>query len=133
MKTKKKLKFTEVKDSGKRQLFQTGAHRDIQDGKGRFDLLPSYALSRLARHFEAGARKYSAEKWRKGIPRARYLDSCGRHLQELIAGMDDEDHASAVAWNILCFIETQKAIEEGIIPKELDDLSESQKLRPKKW
>ena len=30
----------EIKDSGARREFETGAVRDIQDGKGRCDLLP---------------------------------------------------------------------------------------------
>jgi hypothetical protein len=130
---KKEKKFSDVKDSGKRQKFSTGAQRDTQDGKGRFDLLPPYAMFRLARHFENGARKYDDNNWRKGIPLKRYLESLERHLAKLKSGMDDEDHAAAVAWNIMCFIETQKAIEEDILPKELDNLTGEQKLMPKKW
>ena len=30
----------EIKDSGERREFDTGAVRDIQEGKGRMDLLP---------------------------------------------------------------------------------------------
>lgn len=122
-----------LKDTGKRQRFATGAVRDVSVGKGRFDLLPPYAIFRIARHFEAGAVKYGDSNWRKGIPLSRYLDSAERHLNKLKCGMDDEDHAAAAAWNILCFIETKKAIEEGILPQELDDITERQELMPKKW
>lgn len=125
--------FSSVKSSGAMQEFGTGAVRDTPEGKGRFDLLPGYALWRLARHFENGAKKYSANNWRKGIPLARYLDSAGRHLEKLKAGWRDEDHAAAAAWNILCFLETEKAIKEGLLPKDLDDLSEGQALIPKDW
>lgn len=38
-----------IKDSGKRREFETGAVRDIQEGKGRCDLLP---LDVLAEHME---------------------------------------------------------------------------------
>jgi hypothetical protein len=38
-----KKKFT-VKDSGARQSFDTGAVRDIQAGKGRFDLITPFML-----------------------------------------------------------------------------------------
>jgi len=31
---------TKIKDSGERRKFESGAVRDISDGKGRFDLLP---------------------------------------------------------------------------------------------
>ncbi len=34
----------------------------------------------------------------------------------------DEDHLSAAAWNLMAIIETQKRIELGILPKELDNL-----------
>lgn len=37
----------EIKDSGKRREFDTGAVRDIQEGKGRCDLLPLDIVSRL--------------------------------------------------------------------------------------
>ena len=34
------LEETKIKDSGERRKFETGAVRDISEGKGRFDLLP---------------------------------------------------------------------------------------------
>lgn len=37
----------EIKDSGHRRIFGTGAVRDIQEGKGRCDLLPLDILSEL--------------------------------------------------------------------------------------
>ena len=38
-----------LKDSGKREEFPTGSRRDQRAGKGRFDLIPTMALRRLAR------------------------------------------------------------------------------------
>ena len=38
-----------ILDSGERREFESGAVRDIQEGKGRFDLLP---LGEVARYFE---------------------------------------------------------------------------------
>ena len=40
--------MSEIKDSGKRREFDTGAVRDIQEGKGRCDLLPLQEISDLA-------------------------------------------------------------------------------------
>lgn len=37
----------EIKDSGNRTEFATGAVRDIQQGKGRFDLMPLKAMGKL--------------------------------------------------------------------------------------
>lgn len=111
-----------IKDSGQRHKFVTGAQRDTQEGKGRFDLLPVHAITRLAQHFENGAKKYDADNWRKGIPLNRYLDSALRHLFKFADGEKDEDHAIAAAWNVLCLVETEYMINKGILPKELDTL-----------
>lgn len=119
--------FNAVRDSGAEQDFGTGAVRDTQVGKGRFDLLPPYALLRLAQHFENGANRYEARNWEKGIPCSRYLDSAFRHMIKMLMGLDDEDHESACAWNILCLVETKLRAELGILPKELNDLPNTYK------
>jgi len=120
--------FNEVKDSGERQEFNTGSKRDTNKGKGRFDLIPPYALKRLAQHYENGADKYGDRNWEKGQPFARYLDSAIRHAYAYLGGSSDEDHLAAVAWNALALIETEHRVELGILPKELDDLSELRKI-----
>jgi len=89
--------FNDVKDSGERQEFYTGAVRDREVGKGRFDLLPAYALTRLAKHYENGAKKYCDRNWEKGMPLSRYLDSAMRHLVKYLGGSREEDHLAAVA------------------------------------
>lgn len=40
-------KETMIKDSGERRQFETGAVRDIQDGKGRCDLMPLMVVANL--------------------------------------------------------------------------------------
>jgi len=119
-----KKKFDKVKDSGKREEFDTGAKRDTQEGKGRFDLLPVNAIFRLAKHFENGSRKYGDDNWRKGIPLKRYLDSMMRHSFKFAGGLEDEDHLSAIIWNACCLLETQEMIRQGKLPKYLDNLPE---------
>lgn len=116
--------FDKVKDSGKRQEFVTGSRRDTRDGKGRFDLIPTIPMRRLAKHYENGANKYGDRNWETGQPLSRYLDSCERHLMAVKEGLEDEDHAAAVAWNIFAFIHTLDLIRAGVLPKELDDLGE---------
>ena len=90
-----------LKDSGNRREFDTGAVRDMREGKGRCDLLPACALLRLAKHYEAGAKKYSDRNWENGIPISVMVDSAMRHLLKYMDGQTDEDHLVAVAWNIL--------------------------------
>lgn len=116
------ISYDKVVDSGARQEFGTGAVRDTQDGKGRFDLLPYYAITRLAQHFENGAQKYGDDNWRQGIPLRRYLDSMLRHAFKFLAGSRDEDHLAAVIWNASCLLETQELINQGLLPQELDNL-----------
>jgi hypothetical protein len=111
-----------LKDSGSRQEFSTGAVRDNQGGKGRYDLMPMHALFRLARVFEKGAIKYDDDNWRKGIPLRRYLDSALRHLCKFAEGHRDEDHAAQAMWNLACMVETEHMIHTGQLPAELNDL-----------
>lgn len=94
-------KVNVLKDSGDRRKFESGAIRDMQEGKGRCDLLPAAALLRLAKHYEAGAVKYSDRNWEQGIPVSVMIDSALRHLLKYMDGATDEDHLVAVAWNIL--------------------------------
>ncbi len=119
--------FKEVKDSGKRQEFNTGSVRDTRDGKGRFDLISPLALKRLAKHYENGAVKYGDRNWEKGQPMSRYIDSLIRHAYCLLEGKKDEDHASAIAWNAFAYIHTEEAIERGFLPKELNDMPNYEK------
>ena len=111
-----------IKDSGNRSEFETGAHRDLSEGKGRMDLLPFTALMEVSKIFEEGAKKYRANNWRRGIPLSRYADSGMRHFAKWMAGYRDEPHLEQAAWNILCLIETQSAIKQGLLPANLNDL-----------
>ena len=88
-------------DSGHRREFESGAVRDMQEGKGRCDLLPACSLLRLAKHYEAGAKKYEDRNWEKGIPISVMIDSGLRHIFKYLDGQTDEDHLAAAAWNIL--------------------------------
>lgn len=114
----------EIKDSGKREEFVTGSVRDCPDGKGRYDLLPTRAMKRLAQHFEGGAKKYAERNWEKGQRLGRYLESAIRHAFNYLEGDRSEDHAIACAWNMMCLVETEERIKKGLLPEELDDLSD---------
>ena len=111
--------YTEVKDSGVRQSFESGAVRDIQAGKGRFDLITPVALMRLARHYEHGAVKYGDSNWTKGIPVMRFLDSAIRHLNNYVNGDRSEDHLAAAAWNCFSAMHTEDMAMSGVLPAKL--------------
>jgi hypothetical protein len=141
-----------ILDSGERREFGTGAVRDIQEGKGRCDLMPLDVVNmymgvwdgteifnaiytfqqtgnpddllgalwhfneldpfttvlEVAKHFEAGAKKYGEYNWQKGIPVHCYIDSAVRHYLKYLRGDNDEPHDRAFVWNILCCIWTCK-------------------------
>ena len=99
-----------IKDSGERHQFETGAVRDIQEGKGRCDLLPARAILRLSKHFEEGAKKYGERNWSKGIPINSFIDSGLRHIMKYMAGETDEDHLTAAAWNFMCAMELEEKL-----------------------
>lgn len=70
----------------------------------------------LARHFEAGARKYGDNNWRKGIPVNVFIDSAIRHFCKFMRGDTDEPHDIAFMWNVICCIWTIKNL--GLIKQE---------------
>lgn len=62
----------------------------------------------VAKHFEAGAKKYGEYNWQMGIPAHCYIDSAVRHYLKWLRGDKDEPHDRAFVWNILCCIWTCK-------------------------
>lgn len=106
-----------VKDSGKRQGFETGAVRDTQDDKPRPDLISPFMKWRLGMHLAKGAKKYSERNWEKGFPFSRLLASAERHLTEFEMGLTDEDHLAACIFNLMAIMHFQEVGRD-----ELDDL-----------
>jgi hypothetical protein len=99
----------ETKDSGKRQDYASGMRREIQDGKPDFSLLLTdqpyhdQLLTRWAELMERGAVKYGRRNWQLACSEeelARFKASAFRHFVQWISGETDEDHASAVLFNI---------------------------------
>lgn len=115
-----------ILDSGERTSFDTGAVRDMHVGKGRFDLLPWYAIHDVAKHCEDGAEKYGERNVDKGIPQHSLIDSAIRHLVKYIHGETDEPHLRAAAWNVLW------ALEQETTHKELNDLPWGEKAQVEK-
>jgi hypothetical protein len=102
-------KFT-TKDSGKREEYESGMRRDTQEGKPDFSLIMAekmpyseQLLTRWADLMTRGADKYGARNWEKACSEeelARFKASAFRHFMQWMNGETDEDHASAVLFNI---------------------------------
>ena len=98
-----------------KQQFETGAQRDTDEGKLRYDLIPPSSLARLAKRYTDGAGHYGDHNWTKGIPSSRHLQSLMRHLEGVRAGDTSEDHAAAIAWNAFAIM-----FNEDCLPDQHD-------------
>lgn len=105
-----------TKDSGKREKHPTGAVRDIQEGKGRYDLISPFAIKRIAGVYERGSEKYADRNWEKGFVFSRCLNSALRHIFQYMMGMRDEDHLAQAAWNLMALLHFEET------HPELDDM-----------
>lgn len=103
-----------IKDSGERTKFSTGAVRDMHAGKGRFDLLPWRAIMEVAKHCENGALKYGEHNVDQGIPTHSLFDSAVRHLAKYIDGWTDEPHLVAALWNLLWLLQMELKMPECV-------------------
>ena len=101
--------------------YATGATRGTAVGRGRYDLISSRFLRRLAIHLEKGAEHYAPRNWEKGLPLCRSFGSMIRHAYQWLSGARDEDHLAAVACNIMFLIHTEELIQEGLLPSSLMD------------
>lgn len=92
-----------VKDSGVREEYASGMRRDTQDGKPDYTLIDREGLRRYAQHLTLGAGKYGRDNWRLADSQEeleRFRSSAMRHLMQWLNGDRDEDHASAVKFNL---------------------------------
>lgn len=98
-----------IKDSGKRQQFASGMVRDIATGKPEIHrVLEGPMFMRWVIHLTKGAIKYpdnldGTANWTKAAHHEelrRFKQSALRHFMQWYFGDKDEDHASAVFFNI---------------------------------
>ena len=96
-----------AKGQGELGETKTGAKRERNDGRGRFDLLPYEGLEELAKWYEAGAEKYGDRNWEKGLEVQDCTNRMVRHSIKAANGWMDEGpfaHYAAVAWNAIAAI-----------------------------
>lgn len=98
--------------------------------KIRFELIAPEALLELAKVYTAGAEKYAADNWRKGMPYRECLGSLQRHLKKWEMGLKEDPetnchHLAHVAWNALTLyvyelhgLGTDDRVK---LPKQLDE------------
>jgi len=92
-----------TRDSGERVLFKSGMNRDNDGQKTRYDLLYIPMLKRWAELMARGADKYGERNWEKANSKEemnRFKASAFRHFIQWFMDENDEDHGSAVFFNI---------------------------------
>lgn len=120
-----------ISDSGNRTVFENGFQRDIQEGKGRFDLLPWRAIWQLSKHCEEGALKYGEHNIDRGCPQHLLISSAIRHLVKYMLGWDDEPHLRAALWNVAWALEQTETHPELLdIPYKEPELKYEHKGEP---
>ena len=95
-------------DSGERKIFAGGYAKDPAKGE-----LVDYTLvfdgpmfERWALHLARGAKKYAKRNWMKAedaAAMAQFKESAARHFVQWLRGDTDEDHASAMFFNVNCY------------------------------
>jgi hypothetical protein len=120
-----------TKDSGKRQEYNSGMKRDIQDNKPRFDLIlpleqpyDETLLYRWGMLLERGMTKYGYRNWEKANSLEefnRFKASAWRHFVQAMNGETDEDHLAAIVFNLnaICFLQSKLKIKMDGTPQSL--------------
>lgn len=97
------VKF-KIKDSGVRAQFDSGMVRDVATDKVDYSLVMDGPMfQRWATHLTNGAKKYDKRNWMKASGQEeldRFRESALRHFVQWFRGETDEDHASAVIFNL---------------------------------
>lgn len=135
-----KLKKYEKSEEEKKQLGQKDAGR-FDEGKNRHDLIPAWAIDKLAEVYTYGASKYDDNNWWKGMKWWKVQGPLERHYNRWKRGSikDDESncyHLAMVAWNaiaLMCYQEWSLG-EDTRVPLDMDMLPEEERAkRIKHW
>ncbi len=74
-------------------------------GKAPLSLIPTVALTGMAKVFAFGAKKYGRHNFRKGMDHSRVLDAAGRHILAIMDGEDIDPESGEPHWaHALCSI-----------------------------
>ncbi len=109
--------FTTLSDAGGRKEYNTGMQREDDENRGMPSLISPHMLTRLSKHMELGAKKYSEHNWMKGANYQRFIDSIYRHTIAFQKGDTTEDHLSAIIFNAMAMVH----FDETGRANELDD------------
>ena len=111
-KVKKVSGGTALSDSGTKETFPSGYHRDSRKGKGRYDLIPPRPIHLLACVFEDGGAKHGDRNWEKGGEVGSFIDCAKRHIAKYEANMRVQPHMTQAIWNLITGLEMAIRVDD---------------------
>ena len=94
------------------RVFDSGSKRDDDTDKPLVNHLTAYTRLRFGYLLRMGANKYGKNNWQKGQPTETALESLHRHLAKYELGDRNEDHLSAIIFNVQLIMQNEE--KEGI-------------------
>jgi len=94
------------------RIFDSGSKRDDDTDKPLVNHLTAYTRLRFGYLLREGANKYGKNNWQKGQPTETALESLHRHLAKYEIGDRNEDHLSAIIFNVQLIMQNEE--KEGI-------------------
>lgn len=82
---------------------KNGFKREDKSTKVDYTLIPIPLLERLAKHYTDGAKVHGRDNWKKSKDLETFKQSACRHFIAWMENKKDEDHASALVWNVFCY------------------------------
>jgi hypothetical protein len=86
----------------------------FSEGKNRYDLIPEWPISELAKVYTYGCKKYDDDNWRKGLAwKKNVISPLKRHLSQWLRGeiRDEESnchHLAMVMWQCCALMEYER-------------------------
>lgn len=99
-----------IKDN--KRVFESGSQRDDDTNKPLPNHLDPYLRLRFGYLLRMGGNRYGKGNWRLGQPTETALESLHRHLAKYEMGCREEDHLSAIIFNVMLIMKNEE--KEGI-------------------
>jgi len=101
-------KHLKEKIGSEKRVFETGSQRDDDTDKPLVNHLTAYVRLRFGYLLREGANKYGKNNWQKGQPTETALESLHRHLAKYELGDRNEDHLSAIIFNVQLIMQNEE-------------------------
>lgn len=93
---------------GNTRVFDSGSEREDDSAKPLVNHLDPYVRMRFGYLLRNGLNKYPKGNWRLGQPTETALESLHRHLAKFEMGDVDEDHLSAIIFNVQLIMKNEE-------------------------